>query len=85
MESRDSDAHLNTEALALLQALATQSADVQKVLAFEGAFDRLFAILQTENGVDGGAISREVLLALDLLLRFNSSNQVCCSCTNTCA
>jgi hypothetical protein len=64
------------EALAVVQALATESADVQKVLAFEGAFDRLFAILQAENGVDGGLPARDALLCVDLLLRFNSSNQV---------
>jgi intracellular protein transport protein USO1 len=56
--------------------LITQSADIQKVFAFEGAFDRLFTIITEEHGLDGGAIVLEALGCVDALLRFNSSNQV---------
>ncbi|KAL1739309.1 p115 like vesicle tethering protein, partial [Schizophyllum fasciatum] len=51
------------------------SADIQKVLAFEGAFEKLFAVVAREGGVDGGPVAEEALSCLDGLLRFNSSNQ----------
>lgn len=60
----------------MVQLLVSQSADIQKVLAFEGAFEKLFNIIRGEGGVEGGAVAHEALLCVDGLLRFNSSNQV---------
>ena len=59
-----------------MRALSAGSADIQKVLAFEGAFEKLFAVVAREGGVDGGPVAEEALVCLDGLLRFNSSNQV---------
>ncbi|KAL1759834.1 p115 like vesicle tethering protein [Schizophyllum commune] len=66
---------VRTEAITLVRALSAGSADIQKVLAFEGAFEKLFAVVAREGGVDGGPVAEEALVCLDGLLRFNSSNQ----------
>jgi len=60
----------------MLQALISHSSEIQKVLTFEGAFEKLFGIITQENGVDGGVVTRGALGCVDLLLRFNTSNQV---------
>ena len=60
----------------MVQGLISQSPDIQKVLAFEGAFEKLFNIVSQEGGVDGGAVAQGALSCVDGLLRFNSSNQV---------
>jgi intracellular protein transport protein USO1 len=64
------------EALLVVKMIVAQSADIQKVFAFEGIFDRLFGIITNEHGLDGGLVVRDTLLCIDTLLRFNSSNQV---------
>ncbi|KAJ8495910.1 hypothetical protein ONZ45_g12657 [Pleurotus djamor] len=66
---------IRNESLSMIKALISQSADIQKVLAFEGAFEKLFAIVTQERGVEGGYVVQEALTCIDGLLRFNSSNQ----------
>jgi len=60
----------------MVQALVSQSPDIQKVLAFEGAFEKLFNTVTQEGGVDGGVVAQGALSCVDALLRFNNSNQV---------
>ena len=50
--------------------------DVQKILAFEGAFEELFEIITREGGIEGDVIVIDVLRCAHGLLRFNSLNQV---------
>ena len=69
------DDQIFAEGLSLVQSLISQSPDIQKLLAFEGAFDKLFAIIQSEGGPDGGPIVFDCLTAIDGLLRLNVSNQ----------
>ncbi|KAF8058707.1 p115 like vesicle tethering protein [Lyophyllum atratum] len=66
---------IRNEAITMVQALIMQSPDIQKVLAFEGAFEKLFNIVNQEGGVEGGAVTSGALTCVDGLLRFNSSNQ----------
>ncbi|KAI0343622.1 hypothetical protein BDW22DRAFT_1356090 [Trametopsis cervina] len=66
---------IRTEALTMLQLLLSQSPDIQKILSFEGAFEKLFTIVQQEGGVEGGVTVRDALACADTLLRFNTSNQ----------
>ncbi|KAG7449889.1 uncharacterized protein BT62DRAFT_963415 [Guyanagaster necrorhizus] len=66
---------IRNEAISVVQALVSQSPDIQKILAFQGAFEKLFNIIRHEGGVDGGAVAQEALACVDVLLRFNSSNQ----------
>ena len=64
------------ESIVMIQLLISQSPDIQKVLAFEGAFEKLFNIVTQEGGVEGGVITHDALRCADGLLRFNASNQV---------
>ncbi|KZT27112.1 hypothetical protein NEOLEDRAFT_1131101 [Neolentinus lepideus HHB14362 ss-1] len=66
---------IRNEAITMLQSLISQSPEIQKVLTFEGAFERLFNIITTEGGIDGGIVVQDALLCVDGLLRFNASNQ----------
>lgn len=67
---------LRNEALLLLPALLAGNADLQKIVAFSGAFEKLISIIQREGGIEGGIIVQDVLVAIGSLLRFNVSNQV---------
>ncbi|KAI0048589.1 hypothetical protein FA95DRAFT_1654923 [Auriscalpium vulgare] len=63
-------------ALNLLSALIRQSPEIQKVLAFDGVFEKLFAIVTRDGGLDSPNTSvEEALKCVDTLLRFNTSNQ----------
>ncbi|KAL0955683.1 hypothetical protein HGRIS_001907 [Hohenbuehelia grisea] len=65
---------IRNEGISMVQALISQSPDIQKVLAFEGAFEKLFATITQEHGVEGGVVVLEALTCVESLLRFNSSN-----------
>jgi hypothetical protein len=67
---------LRNEALLLLPALLAGNADLQKIVAFSGAFEKLISIVEREGGIEGGIIVQDVLVAIGSLLRFNVSNQV---------
>ncbi|WVN87663.1 uncharacterized protein L203_102849 [Cryptococcus depauperatus CBS 7841] len=66
---------LRNEALLLLPVLLQGNQDLQKIVAFSGAFEKLFRIIEQEGGVDGGIVVHDSLTALGTLLRFNVSNQ----------
>ncbi|GAA5978532.1 hypothetical protein JCM11641_007976 [Rhodosporidiobolus odoratus] len=67
---------IRNESLLLIIALTTQNADIQKLLAFEGAFDKLFTIVRNEGGIgSGGIVVQDCLAAVGGLLRWNVSNQ----------
>ncbi|KAI0919128.1 hypothetical protein AcV5_002123 [Taiwanofungus camphoratus] len=63
------------EAIFVVQSLVSQSPEIQKILAFEGAFERLFNIVASEGGIEGGVVVHDALTCIDALLRFNQSNQ----------
>ena len=64
------------EGLLLLTALTPSSADLQKLVAFENAFDRIFGIINVEGSLThGGIVVQDCLSLLANLLRLNSSNQ----------
>lgn len=67
---------LRNEALLLLPPLLAGNADLQKIVAFSGAFEKLFEIINSEGGADGGIVVQDALTAVGGLLRFNVSNQV---------
>ena len=67
---------LRNEALLLLPVMLAGNADLQKIVAFSGAFEKLFDIIRQEGGVDGGIVVQDALTVVGSLLRFNVSNQV---------
>jgi hypothetical protein len=60
----------------VLISLTEGNPEIQKLVAFENAFELLFAIIEQEGGVDGGIVVQDCLTLLANLLRYNSSNQV---------
>lgn len=64
------------EAIFTIQSLISQSPEIQKIMAFEGAFEKFFNIVVKEQGVEGGVVVQDALTCIDGLLRFNQSNQV---------
>lgn len=66
---------IRNESITVIQMLISQSPDIQKVLAFQGAFEKLFNTVTHEGGLEGGVISQDALRCVDSLLRYNSSNQ----------
>ena len=52
------------------------SIEIQKLIAFENAFDRIFAIIKAEGSLaEGGIVVQDCLSLLANLLRLNASNQ----------
>ncbi|KAK1761140.1 intracellular protein transport protein USO1 [Echria macrotheca] len=67
---------IRNEAITLLTDLTPASIDIQKLVAFERGFERVFAIIHDEGGlVDGARVVEDCLILLANLLRLNSSNQ----------
>lgn len=60
----------------MMQSLISQNSEIQKILAFEGAFEKLLQIITTEGGIEGGVVVQDSLNCIDGLLRYNVSNQV---------
>ncbi|KAI9002581.1 p115 like vesicle tethering protein [Hyaloraphidium curvatum] len=61
--------------LLLLITLTQTNADIQKIVAFENAFERLFQIVVEEGASDGGIVVQDCLNLVHNLLRYNTSNQ----------
>merc|ERR1719225_1941427 len=66
---------LRNDALLLLFKLTKGNANLQKIVAFENAFDKLFEIMEAEGWTDGGIVVEDCLRLLLNLLRNNPSNQ----------
>ena len=64
------------EALLLLTALTPSSGELQKLVAFENAFERIFAMIEQEGSLThGSVVVQDCLSLLANLLRLNTSNQ----------
>jgi chaperonin cofactor prefoldin len=63
------------QALLLLIQLTKGNANIQKIVAFENAFDRLFDVITEEGCSGGGIVVEDCLLLMLNLLRNNTSNQ----------
>lgn len=67
---------VRNEALVLLVALTPTSGELQKVVAFENAFDRIFALIEGDGGLTHGSTTvQDCLSLLANLLNLNTSNQ----------
>ncbi|XP_034952412.1 general vesicular transport factor p115 [Chelonus insularis] len=71
----DSREVIRNDALLLLIQLTKGNANIQKIVAFENAFDRIFDVITQEGGADGGIIVEDCLLLMLNLLKGNVSNQ----------
>ncbi|KAJ2887566.1 Vesicle-mediated ER to Golgi transport protein, partial [Coemansia aciculifera] len=66
---------IRNEGIQLLIAMTKSNADIQKIVAFENAFDHLLGIVDEEGGVRGNIIVQDCLQLLHNLLNYNVSNQ----------
>uniref|UniRef100_A0A336LCV1 CSON008957 protein n=1 Tax=Culicoides sonorensis TaxID=179676 RepID=A0A336LCV1_CULSO len=71
----DSREVIRNDALLLLIQLTKGNANIQKIVAFENAFDRLMDVIVEEGCSDGGIIVKDCLILMLNLLKNNSSNQ----------
>jgi len=71
----DSREVIRNDALLLLLQLSRSNPQIQKIIAFENAFDRLLAIIREEGLSDGGIIVEDCLSVMQNLLLGNNSNQ----------
>lgn len=67
---------IRNEALLLLTYLTREAEEIQKIVVFEGAFEKIFSIIKEEGGSDGGVVVQDCLELLNNLIRNNASNQV---------
>ena len=71
----DSREIIRNDALLLLIQLTKGNANIQKIVAFENAFDKLFDVILTEGCSDGGIVVEDCLILMLNLLKNNPSNQ----------
>lgn len=67
---------IRNEALLLLTHLTREAEEIQKIVVFEGAFEKIFSIIREEGNSDGGVVVQDCLELLNNLLRNTASNQV---------
>ncbi|XP_008804804.2 golgin candidate 6 [Phoenix dactylifera] len=67
---------IRNEALLLLTYLTREAEEIQKIVVFEGAFEKIFSIIKEEGGSDGGVVVQDCLELLNNLIRNNASNQI---------
>lgn len=67
---------VRNEGISLLTYLTPSSVDIQKLVAFESAYEKLFGIIAKEGSLaEGGRTVEDCLILLANLLRRNASNQ----------
>ncbi|XP_045475896.1 general vesicular transport factor p115 [Harmonia axyridis] len=65
---------IRNDALLLLINLTKNNANIQKIVAFENAFDRLFEVITEEGLTEGGIVVEDCLILMLNLLKNNTSN-----------
>lgn len=66
---------IRNDTLLLLLELTRSNSQIQKIVAFENAFERLMAIITDEGLSDGGIVVLDCICIMQNLLKGNSSNQ----------
>lgn len=66
---------IRDETILLLMAVVNDSPHVQKLVAFENIFDRLFTIIEEEGGLRGSLVVNDCLSLVNNILKYNTSNQ----------
>lgn len=66
---------VRNEAILVLMALVNNNFNIQKLVAFENSFDRLFEIIDEEGGIRGSILVQDCLTLITNLLMYNASNQ----------
>lgn len=69
------DGALRNEGLVLITAITATDTELQTVLAFNNAFEKLFGVMRDEGDLDGGAIVSDCLTITHNMLRGNKATQ----------
>ncbi|CAA6673103.1 unnamed protein product [Spirodela intermedia] len=67
---------IRNEALLLLTYLTREAEEIQKIVVFEGIFEKIFSIIKEEGGSEGGVVVQDCLELLNNLIRKAASNQI---------
>lgn len=67
---------IRNDAILLLVHLTRSNPNIQKIVTFENAFDKLFDIIASEGYTDGGVVVEDCLIVCQNLLKNNTSNQI---------
>jgi intracellular protein transport protein USO1 len=68
---------IRNEAITLLTYLTPTNPEIQKIVAFQNAFERIFSVIENEGGLSmGDRVIEDCLILLANLLRLNAPNQV---------
>ncbi|KAI3959482.1 hypothetical protein MKW98_019072 [Papaver atlanticum] len=67
---------IRNEALLLLTYLTHEAEEIQKIVVFEGAFEKIFIIIQDEGGAEGGVVVEDCLVLLNNLLHCLSNQRL---------
>ena len=71
----DSREVIRNDALLLIMELTRSNNQIQKIVAFENAFERLMTIVHDEGLSDGSIVVQDCIIIMHNLLQNNSSNQ----------
>ncbi|KAM9936089.1 hypothetical protein OXX80_004350 [Metschnikowia pulcherrima] len=66
---------IRNETILLLMAWVNNNYNIQKLVAFENTFERIFAIIEEEGGIRGSILVQDCMTLLSNLLTYNASNQ----------
>lgn len=66
---------IRNETILLLMALVNHNFNIQKLVAFENTFEKIFEIIEEEGGIRGSILVQDCMTLLTNLLRYNASNQ----------
>lgn len=66
---------IRNEAITLLTYLTPSSPDIQKLVVYEDAFKKIFAIITAEGLLEGSQVVEDCLILMANLLRLNSTTQ----------
>ncbi|KAI3899077.1 hypothetical protein MKW92_006812 [Papaver armeniacum] len=67
---------IRNEALLLLTYLTHEAEEIQKIVVFEGAFEKISIIIQDEGGAEGGVVVEDCLVLLNNLLHCLSNQRL---------
>ncbi|KMZ57208.1 hypothetical protein ZOSMA_88G00280, partial [Zostera marina] len=67
---------IRNEVLLLLTHVTREAEEIQKIVVFEGAFEKIFSIIKEEGNSEGGVVVQDCLELLNNLIRKIVSNQI---------
>jgi hypothetical protein len=62
--------------LLLLIGLTRSNTEVQKIVTFQGTFEKLLTIIEEQEGISGDIVVQDSLTLMHNLLKYNVSDQV---------